>query len=81
MSAIKAITVVCQQGTKQYAIGQVVNGMEISLIKDETTEYPDALHSAYSGRTSCDEVVFRLENAPVDVEYYMQPETEATNES
>lgn len=68
---IQSVTIVCQQGTTTYSLGQEVNGLEIHEIVDLGMEYPDRVYSCYLGRTADGDIVFVAENAPVDVCYYL----------
>ena len=69
-SKIKSITVVCQQGTKCYEIGQEINGMIVDCIHDNSIEYPESIHTFYNGVDSNGNQIFRLEYVPVSIEYF-----------
>lgn len=63
---IKNITVVSQPGVR-YEIGDVCNGMLLDLIKHHDF---DGVFSIYEGLTADDQIIFRIENCPVNVEYF-----------
>jgi len=71
---INSITIVCQQGTNRYQIGDVVNGVEIVEIRDVSLEYPDSLHVGFnclSGDSNTNSrVIVEMWDVPVVVEYY-----------
>jgi hypothetical protein len=69
MSKIKSLTIVCQQGTKSYIVGQAYNGLKINEIIDNSVEHPDSITIMFSGRTAENEFVFEAINAPIEVEY------------
>ncbi len=74
---IKELTMVCQQGTKSYRLGQSVNSLVIDKIEKT---FEDMLENGitvlYTGYTSGSEIVFTAENVPTECEY--QPKREST---
>jgi len=69
MSKIKSLTIVIQQGTSSYHIGDTLNGMVLDRIEDTSIEYPDGIQFCYSGRTQDGELVFEAINCPVEIVY------------
>jgi hypothetical protein len=75
MRAIKKITVVTQNGVKDYELGDKINGLEIKEIIDCSAELPERLEIGYrcfsSDRRSCvKDLIVEIWNAPIVVEYY-----------
>jgi hypothetical protein len=72
MSEIKSLSIVCQQGVKQYFVGQVYDGLKLDCIDDRSLEFVDTFHSVFIGwtdRLMKTEKVFQVYGAPVDVQY------------
>ena len=74
---IKSVTVICQQGIREYEIGDIVNGLLLHEIKDETLCYRESCIPIYRGVTACGETVFHTVNAPTDA-VYMPIDTQRT---
>ena len=74
MREIKSIEIINQQGSRGYSIGQKVNGLEITKIKDVSIEYENALHVVYhclsDNGNNVQNAVVEIWNCPVVVEYY-----------
>ena len=66
---IKSLTIVNQQGSHAYHVGNIVNGLLLAKIEDKSMEYPKSLEIIYQGFTNSGELVFEAINAPIDVEY------------
>jgi len=66
---IKSVTIVNQQGSAAYHIGNVYNGLLLDHITDRSQEFPDSTEFVYRGFTAEDALVFEVINCPVDVEY------------
>lgn len=72
MSKINSVTIVCQQGTKSYSLGQEVNKMVITEIEDKSIEMVNGFHSIYVGYDKDKNRVFETYNAPADVDYVLE---------
>ena len=66
---IQSVTIVSQQGTRQYWVGGEVNGLVIDRIIDNSKEYPDSIEFIIEGVTADGDCVFSAINAPVDIQY------------
>ena len=67
---IESLTIVNQQGTKRYAVGDICDDLLIHEIIDESESDSESFFvSIYRGKTSCGELVFEAINAPIDVSY------------
>lgn len=66
---IKKLTIISQQGVKSYCLGQIINGLEIDRIEDDSLEWEHGMNLIFRGLTSCDSVVFKTFDAPVELEY------------
>ena len=66
---IKSVTVVNQQGTRFYEVGQVANGLKIVKIQDYSSSLPDQYIPEFQGLSEDNNVVFQVINCPVDVQY------------
>jgi len=68
-SKINKLTIVCNQGIKQYNVGKEYNGLLLDRIDDRSQEFPDSIIIMYVGFTKNNDLVFETINAPIDVEY------------
>jgi hypothetical protein len=66
---IRSLTIVNQEGTREYIVGLVYNGLLIDRISINSIEYPDSISIIYQGYTKENELVFEVINAPINVEY------------
>jgi len=69
MSKIKSLTIVNQQGTNAYYVGDTYNGLVLREIYDDTISGDDVHVPHFKGFTSDRQLVFEVINAPVDVAY------------
>jgi len=70
MSKISSLTVINQQGTKQFFINCTYNGLLLHVIKDESDYDGESFYTAiYRGYTKAGELVFETVNAPIEVSY------------
>jgi DNA-dependent RNA polymerase auxiliary subunit epsilon len=66
---IKSLTIVANQGVREYLVGRKYNGLLIAKIEDICLEYEDSFHSFYRGITKDGDLVFEAIDAPINVEY------------
>jgi len=66
---IKSLTIVSQQGIKEYIVGKDYKGLLLARIDDKSQEFPDSTVIIYQGFTHSNELVFEAINAPIDVQY------------
>lgn len=66
---IESVTVVTQQGVSTHFVGKKYNDLLLDRIDNDSVEYPDSIFSIYTGYTKEGDVVFTVENAPVEVSY------------
>ena len=69
MSKIYGITIVNQQGTNSYFVGNEYNGLKLGRIYDNTISGDDIHVPHFIGYTEDNQYVFEAINAPVDVAY------------
>ena len=69
MSKIYSITIVNQQGTNSYFVGNEYNGLKLDSIFDNTISGDDVHVPHFIGYTEDKQYVFEAINAPVDVAY------------
>jgi len=72
---IRQITIINQQETCTYYLGQDVNGLKIDTIEDHGEEFNDSMYNCYVGKSEDKQTVFCVENVPVVLEYYWPPLT------
>ena len=75
MREIKSLTVVCQQGVKDYILGQEVNGLKIAKIVETSFEGNESLLIGYvclsdNEKISRSNTVAQFWGVPVVAEYY-----------
>ena len=71
ITRIKSVTSVNQQGTSFYKVGGVINGLVIDRI--DYSVLKKGLGYSITGLTSPDyDVVFKLVNVPVDIQYELE---------
>lgn len=68
-SKIKSLTIVSQQGVKEYVVGEMYNGLILQRIEDKSAEFPDSIIVIYIGFTVNNNIVFEAINAPIEVQY------------
>ena len=68
-SKIHSVTIVNQQGSHCYAVGQSYNNLELARIEDKSIEFPDGTEFVYMGFTDDDALVFEAINLPMDIDY------------
>ena len=66
---IRKITVVTNPGVCVYEIGDIVNGLEVDKIENNTLESPGEIDFIFHGLTKDDVIVFELINVPMAIEY------------
>ena len=66
---IKSLTIINQQGSKSYFVGDSYDGLLLQRIEDKSVEYPDAIETIYMGFTQNGDIVFEVINAPIEVQY------------
>ena len=69
MTKIKSLTIVNQQGSKSYFVGNVYNGLLLAKITNKSREFSEELVVIFAGETLCNELVFEVINAPVEIEF------------
>ena len=68
-TTIKSITVVNQQGTHTYAVGEMHDARTIACIIEQSMEYQDCIEFIYRGFDKDNQPIFELVNVPVDIQY------------
>lgn len=68
-SKIKSLTIVSNQGVKQYSVGETYNGLLLDRINDQSVEFPDSITVIYTGFTAGGDFVFEAINTPMEIQY------------
>jgi len=69
MSKIKTIIIVTNQGVSTRSVGDVINGMLVDRIVDQSIEFESSIDFVYDGYTVEDKLIFQLINLPVEILY------------
>lgn len=70
MRKIESITIVSNQGVSTISIGQSINGLEITEIKDKSLEYENSIDFIYTAYDKGGEVIKEIINCPVEVTFH-----------
>lgn len=79
VSRISSITVVTHLGSKSYHLGEEHNGRILEVIKDYSYKYNNVFFSCYTGCDKDGRAIFRIENAPVMIEYVPDKDEASTS--
>ena len=69
MNKISGLTIVNQQGTKNYTIGKKYNGLLLESITDNSVDCEVACYPMFYGKTKDNKMVFEAINVPMEIEY------------